>query len=177
MNHLKNNKWIYLSFLSFVVVVYYFSQYALNYGEEGIQQYIFDHQAFITAEEISSGLRRLGAEGVAYYSNMYLSGLDFLYPLSFSLFAFLVIAKAVGGVRKYRALLVLPALLFIADSIENLLILAILNAYPEQVWSYSYLGYAVAFKTGVKWLLYALVLAGLCSLAIQKFNKSSKRDV
>jgi hypothetical protein len=157
-------------------VVYFFSQYAMNYGDSGIQQYIFDHQAFITADEITSGLNRLGPEGVLYYSNMYLSGLDFLYPLSFCLFGFLVIAKAIRGAKKYSVLLFVPPALFVADSIENLIVLAILNAYPEQVWGYSFLGYAVAVKTGLKWLLYALLLLSLCSLAIHKFGKSGKQD-
>ena len=176
MSHLNNNKWIYLSLLGFFVVVYFFAQYALGYGESGIQQYIFDHQPFITAENIRLGLYQLGSEGVLYYSNMYLSGLDFLYPLSFCLFGFLVIDKATSDARKYRVLLLAPPVLFTADSIENLIILSILQAYPEQAWGYAYLGYTVAVKTGVKWLLYAIVLASLYCLAAHKFNKSSKKD-
>lgn len=168
MEHLKSNKWIYLSLMSFVVVVYFFSKYALGYGDSGIQEFIFDHQPLISADEINAGLEQLGPAGIDYYSFMYSSGLDFFYPLTFSVFSFFLLSKAFGDSRSLRYLLILPAALFLVDCAENLSIMSILSAYPESASGADCLGYIVAVKTGLKWVAYLLVVISLLTLLKRK---------
>ena len=154
-----------------MAVTYAFSIYVSAYGQPGLQAYIFDHDVFISPRDIQSRLIELGDRGRPYYLNMYLHGYDFLFPLTLSVFSFLLIAKALNGYPWSKLALILPPALFLADVAENITIISILQSYPlEPLWAYAYLGSTIALKSAIKWVVYSLLIVSIGTALVNKLN-------
>lgn len=174
-NHLARNKLLYISLLAYISTVIAFSMYSLAFGEEGLHPFILDTRGYVSGDQVYLLLNELGADGVQYYLNMYLYGLDFIYPLAFCVFSSLFLVKNINLKGVFKCLYFFPLALFLSDCLENILIANILLNYPDTSQVSNYVGYAISIKLALSWSVrMMLIISVFCGFATM-FNSAPSR--
>lgn len=105
---------------------------------------ILDFSFGYSAQEAYAQLDAMGEAGRAFYRTRIIP-LDFPFPAAYALFymsamGFLLKGQGLGAKRYTTALLSVPLVAMLADWAENICILSMLNAYPDQLSVVSILG-------------------------------------
>ncbi len=168
----KAANWRIILFLSGLVLffnLYLFPSTAAKYEGKDLQP--LDLRMGYTKQEVTDLFTKMGTEGRNSYS-FGLNVIDSIYPFVYTALLVLLLVLFINKLQlsnpNWSFLIILPALIMLADFIENRIVTAMLKNYPIIKHSTAAFGSAA---TTVKWVLTVitvlLLFTGMIALALR----------